>query len=332
MLTRTLATLVAPWTLACCAASLLGACRSAPQRTTDVAVNAALGDLVTPNTSGSTIVPLGEEAPAAWQPAALDSLPPAPRAQEPVNLEPYPNLHKRFGLSLGGAAYGNFNTNLRVDSNVVVGASIDLEDTLGVDEDSFVARLDGFYSFNERHRVDFSVYDISRSGTRTLLNDIQVGDTTFPAGAGVETDFDTTILKLAYRYNFVTDYRTVIGASAGIHGMAIDAKLSAPGVSLSEEFEAIAPLPVLGLHGEYALSKRWKMLASVEMLQIDIGTARGFLSDQRLSIEHNAFENFGWGFGYNGFNTDLKIEGDGPLTAEFDYDFQGLMLYIRWFL
>jgi hypothetical protein len=211
----------------------------------------------------------------------------------------------------------------------LVGAVVDLEDTLGVEESAAVLRVDAFYNFDKYHGIGGGYYDIRRDGNRTLAEDISFGDRVFPAGSSVQTEFNTKVFKLAYRYNFVADYRTKIGVSAGFHTMEIQTALDAASLSVDESFRATVPLPVFGLYWEYSLSETWKLLSSVELLQIDIGFARGYLSDTRLSLEHDLFESVGWGLGYNGFKLDATIEGEGRLTGRVEYDFQGLMLYLR---
>jgi hypothetical protein len=288
----------------------LGACRSATPMYAPSVLDSRLS-LVTPGPSSEL------EAPAAHRVA--------PVAPE----EPYPNLYRRAALSLGIAAYSNFDTTLRVDSDSLAGAVLDLEDTLGVDDSSSVGRLDGHYSFSRRHRVDFTYYDIRRDGTRTTQDDINFGEITIPAGSGVETDFGTRIIKLAYRYNFVADTRTVIGASFGFHTMGLDIAMKTTAGTLQESFNQALPLPVFGLHGEYALSEKWRMLASLEIFRIDLSPFEGFLSDQRLAIEHDTWEHFGWGVGTNSFTLDAEAEGNGSLSADVEYAFSGIMLYLR---
>jgi hypothetical protein len=260
---------------------------------------------------------------------------PPPRAFEPDSLpvenhteaERYsPNLYRQFGLSLGVAAYDNFDTTLRV-SGEILGASLDLEDFLGVDDSDTIGRIDAHYSFNRRHRIDVSYYDIRRSGSRTIGQDIVIGDETIPAGT-IDTFFNTKIIKLDYRYNFVADYRTVIGASIGAHTMLIDLGVSNEAFAVDSEFDAAAPLPLLGLHAAYALSEKWSLNGSVEFLQFDVDAYRGFINDTRLTIEHDTWEHFGWGIGYNGFTVDGDID-DGRLHADLEYGYQGLMLYLR---
>jgi len=242
----------------------------------------------------------------------------------------YPNLYRRASLSLGVAALANFHTSLQVSSDVLVGATLDLEDLLGVDGSATVARLDGHYSFNERHRIDFSYFDIQREGTKTIAAPIDVGQVTIPAGS-VKTEFDTEIAKLDYRYNFVTDTRTVIGASAGIHLMGLHTAIRSPTFAVSETFRVDAPLPLIGLHGSYALSDRWTLSASIEVLQFDLGDYRGFVNDNRLTLDHDTFDHFGWGVGFNGFRTSAHAEGDNGLNADLEYGYQGLMIYLRTF-
>jgi hypothetical protein len=266
-------------------------------------------------------------------PLEPDFLPAAAATRGPGSAPPpashYPNLDRRFSLSVGAALLRRFDTDLQVSSAAGVGALLDLEDLLGIERDSTVLRVDASYAFNQRHSIQATWYDIGRSGSRTIGQDIEVGDVVLPAG-GVTSSLGTEIIKAAYRYNFVRDERTVIGFSAGLHFMQVDFAIASDlGGGVSESFNANLPVPVLGLHGEYALGPRWKLYASAELLQVDIGFFRGLLQDNRLGIEHDLFDNVGWGVGYNSFNLNASVEGDRDLTAEMRYSFQGLMLYLR---
>ena len=259
--------------------------------------------------------------------------PAGPAEQKPgIDSEGYyRNLYRKFTLSGGLAAYAKFSTNLQVNGSAGAGADIDMEKLLGLDESSMIARFDGRYAFNRDHWLEFSYYDIDRNGTKTIADDIQVGDVVIPAGP-VHSGFDTQIFKVAYRYNFVTDPRTVIGASIGVHLMAIDTEIESESINVHERFKVNAPLPLLGLHGAYALSEKWKLSASAEFLTFDVSAYRGIISDTRLTFDHDTFENFGWGFGLNSFRVDGRIEGEGDLTSRLGYGYQGFMVYLRFLL
>jgi hypothetical protein len=157
----------------------------------------------------------------------------------------YDNLYRRFGLSVGAGVLDNFDSTVRVDSGSLVGAILDMEDFLGLDESQSVVRLDTHYAFNRRHRIDLSVYDLGRDGTKVVGEDLQIGEVVIPAGE-VDTTFDTLIVKLDYRYNFVADTRTTIAASFGFHTMGIDLAFESADFDVEESFDVTAPLPVLG--------------------------------------------------------------------------------------
>ena len=255
----------------------------------------------------------------------------APPAAPPPAQEYYDNIYHRFGLSLGGALYGNFDTSIQISSAILVGAILDLEDLLRVDSNATIGRIDAHYSFNRRHRIDLAYYDIGRNGSANVLQDIPIGEAILPAGV-INTTFDTKILKLAYRYNFVHDYRTTIGASIGLHTMQIDTALVATGINVEESFDALAPLPLLGLHGAYAISKKWRLTAGFEALYVDFSGFDGFVLDTRLSLDHDTFKHFGWGIGFNSFTLNIGIDGkDDVLRAEIEYGYTGLLLYVRTF-
>jgi hypothetical protein len=244
----------------------------------------------------------------------------------------YRTIYRKFTFSVGFAAYADFNTQFQVNSKSTgAGANLDMENLLGLEDSRGVARFDGAYAFNRKNWLQFSYYDIRRTGDRTIANDIQVGDVVIPAGE-VASKFDTAIFKLAYRYNFVTDQRTVIGASIGLHVMAIDTKIQSETNSVDESYKVNAPLPLLGLHGAYALGEKWKLSASAEFLQFDISSYRGLVTDTRLTLENDTFKNFGWGVGFNGFRVNGDFQGNGDLSAKLDYGYQGLMIYLRFML
>lgn len=243
----------------------------------------------------------------------------------------YENLYRRFSISLGAAAYTNFQSTAQVSGGAGVGAVLDFEDLLSIDTESTVARLDLHYAFNDRHRIDAAYYDISRSGSSAATQqDINFGDITIPAGSQVDSSFDTRIIKLAYRYNFVADERTAVGASFGIHSMGLDVALESAGLAVEESFKQELPMPLLGLHFDYALSHTWLLRLGTEFLKVDLGDFRGLIADNRVTLEHSPFEHFGWGIGFNGFRLDAHAE-DGGLEADVDYSYQGLMLYLRFY-
>lgn len=247
--------------------------------------------------------------------------------------EVYANIYPKFSFSVGALLLSNFNSSIQVSGDSGAGTVLDLEDLLDIDDSNTVGRIDLHYSFNKRHWIDAAYFDIERGGsTGATTADIDFGDISIPAGSSVATEFDTRIFKIAYRYNFVTDERTVIGASFGVHSMGLRVALDAAALSLDETFRQELPLPLVGLHGAYALSRKWSLRADMEVLQFDLGDYEGFVGDNQLSLNHDTFEHLGWGLSLGSFRVNGSAEGNGDLEADLDYAYQGVMLYLRFFL
>ena len=82
----------------------------------------------------------------------------------------------RFSLSLG-AFITDRDTEAALDGTLTDGTPTDFEKDLGLDSSDTVFRIDGYFKINERHRIDFSVFDLSRDASRQITRDIQWGDT-----------------------------------------------------------------------------------------------------------------------------------------------------------
>jgi len=250
--------------------------------------------------------------------------------QAPAPEEPYANINRKASLRVGGVALGSFGTTLQVSSDVGVGAVIDLEDLLGMKTSDQVLRIDGAYAFTKRSFVELSYYDISRKGSVSLAEDIEVGDVVIPAG-GVRTSFGTEILELAYRYDFVADTRTRIGASLGLHVMRLDFGIESSSFDIEESFAGTLPLPVLGLRAEYALSRDWSLYTSYELFQLRIDGLGGAISDLNIGLNWDFSDHVGLGLEAGSFLLDAEAK-DGDLEAKVRYGYQGLGLFLRGYL
>ncbi len=239
---------------------------------------------------------------------------------------------KPFTLSLGGQLLATVNTTLRVDSSTLgTGTEIDLEDDFDVDDRLFAGRIDAEWRIAKRHALDFSVYDLQRKGTRVIDRDIQIGNVVFPVNTEVTNEFENLIVKLAYRYSIIHRTRWHAGASLGLHTMAWKTEWkTTAGAGQQEDFDFTAPLPVVGLFGSYALTPKLYLNAASEFFGLEYEEFDGFLNNTRLSLEHRTFEHVGFGIGLDYFLIDATLDSEsGSLDAEAEYDYVGLMAFMR---
>ena len=122
----------------------------------------------------------------------------------------------RFSLSLG-VFITDRDTEARLDSTIVEGTKTDFEKDLGLDSSDSVFRVDGYIRFSERHRADFSVFDLSRNASKQIERDVQWGDTLYAINTQIKTDLDLSIYKAAYTYSFLNRDAGYLGATAGLY-------------------------------------------------------------------------------------------------------------------
>lgn len=249
----------------------------------------------------------------------------APRVEQPVYEWP------RLSVALGAQLVGGVNTSMRVDSETLgQGTEIDLENDFDVDKTLFLGRIDANWRIAQKHHLDFSIFELSRGGTRLTNRDIQIGDTTFPVNTSVTNEFDTLVVKLAYRYAFLDRPRWHMGASLGTHTMDWEAEWKANNQALKEDFGVLVPLPVLGLFGSYAFTPKLYLNWSTEFFGLEYDEFDGFLNNTRLNLEHRTFEHVAFGLGLDYFVVNASMESEsGNLTAELDSDYLGLLIFIR---
>lgn len=241
---------------------------------------------------------------------------------------------KRFAVSIGAQLIASVNTTLRVDSPTLgIGTEVDFESDFDVDDRLFFGRIDAEWRFARKHSLDFSIFDLKREGTRVTDRDIQIGDVVFPVDTRVTNESELLVVKLAYRYAFLSHPRWHMGASLGAHAMDWDTEWrTGSGLALEEDFGVLVPLPVVGLFGSVAITPKLYLNASSEFFGLKYDNFDGFLNNTRLNLEHRTFKHVGFGIGLDYFRLDASVESDnGNLEAEAKYDYVGLVAFMRIF-
>ncbi|MEZ5990456.1 MAG: hypothetical protein R3F30_15350 [Planctomycetota bacterium] len=242
-----------------------------------------------------------------------------------------PCLDHTFEVSGGLQLFSEFDTKLRVDSEVLgLGTTIDLEDDLGFNKTSNVARFDMGLALSESSRLDFSIFNLTRGAEHRLERDIQIGDKLFQINWDVHSAIRTTVYKLAYRWVFWRDRRFDLGLSGGLHWIGLAAKVGSDSFAVYDRAAYELPLPVVGLHARYALLDDLRLSLSSEAFYVEIQGITGYLTDTRLDLDWDIGDNLGLGLGLNGFRTSVDA-GDQWLHGKFTYEYGGLLLYLRVF-
>ncbi len=248
---------------------------------------------------------------------------------------------EKFSLS-GGYFIAAADTSLRLGAENI-GVSIDAEKLLGLDTSQAVFRIAGSWRFtdNRRHRLDLSWFSFRRSGDKTLLQDIQIEDKdgsiiTIPANTEVSSYYDMDIYQANYSYSFFQDDRVDIAALLGVYVMPIDFGIRAVGV-LNEEGSAdfTAPLPVIGLRTDVALTSKWFLRSGLELFYLEIDSFTGTIFTTHAAIEYIPWKHVGFGLGADLMNLGVESDGEDYPQIDFkgkvDFRYAGAQLYCKIF-
>ena len=245
---------------------------------------------------------------------------------------------KKFSLSLG-YFIANTDTSVRLGSGL--GVSVDMEDLLGLDTTNSAGRVNASWRFtdNRRHRLDFEWFSFRRDGSRTIGEDIHYkdkdgNDQVIEAGTHLESFFDFDIYQLAYSYSFFQDDRIDLAGLLGLYVMPIDFGFNATGlvnVGGSENFTA--PLPVLGVRIDFAITPKWYFRSGLEVFYLEIGEFAGSILDANVAIEYLPWKHLGFGLGFDSLNVKAEADGDDypgiDFKGEVNFHYTGLQLYAK---
>ena len=208
------------------------------------------------------------------------------------------------------------------------GMIIDFEDDLGLKDSQSVFRLGAYNNLNERHRIEFDIFDLSQSATAILSRDIEWGDTVFPISAEVATGLDLSIYKVAYTYNMLRREKFKLGVTGGLYIADIAIELQLLDFDDQESGDVTAPLPVLGIRGEYYFSERWRATASAEWFGLEIDDYDGTLQDVLIGIDYRVTKHASIGVGFNDVDIDVDAT-EKAIRADLKWEYSGYIAYLR---
>ena len=252
---------------------------------------------------------------------------PAARGDDSPNL-----LDDTLQVSIG--TFGiNSQPSIELKGDTGGGGRIDFDRTVG-GGDADRLRLDGQWRFGDRHKVRFAAFGFSRSKTKTIDEEIEWGDETFPVDAKLTMDHDFYVIEAVYDYSFLRRENYELGASIGLHYFDFDVTLKGrvessgetTDVDRKESASIGLPAPVIGLRGLVSLTHDFWLDASAQFFALSIDEYDGNLQDYRVFVTWQPKKWLGVGAGYNRFKVDVDIEKNS-FNGNLDWIYDGPMLF-----
>ena len=190
----------------------------------------------------------------------------------------------RGKIGVGGYALSDFDANITLeDADSGAGISISPIETLGMDFNTTVFRIDGGYRFSNAHSMQFSWYRIASTGTKVLGQDIEWDDITIPATATVSSELKYDIVKLGYLWSFYHNDKVELGVGAGVHVTRLSLLMNATfaGTELeTQDVNTTVPLPVVMFVIAYRINDKWRWAIDNQWFSMNFERIRGGLQRQ----------------------------------------------------
>jgi opacity protein-like surface antigen len=231
----------------------------------------------------------------------------------------------------------NIQSNARIDRSQTgtAGTEIDFERDLGLSETKTLPTLLLGARFGGSWRAEFEYFHVSRDGSQTLGQILNVDDTTFPVSARVSTHFSSSVYRASIGYSFVKTPQAEFGAVLGAHvtkfDVSIEGDITAGGSSLAaqrEEQNKTVPLPTIGLYGAFAFAPGWVTTGRVDLFKLKHGQYDGRLVNAQANLIYRVNQNIGVGLGYR--YDDYKVSATRDDFRGFvDYKFRGPQVFVE---
>ena len=215
-------------------------------------------------------------------------------------------LNDKLRVSLGGF-YADTNTSVRLDANTGLGAEINFEDALGLDDRKLVGEFNLYWRFGERWRLGVDYFSINRSGNRTLTQDITWNGQTFSASTNVNSQSKISDLRTTVGYSVFRRSDKELGFGAGLHWTGLKFSLDASGVG-AQSSSVTAPLPVVYMYSNVALTDTWAMSTRLDWLSLNYDKYSGNIRAVGFDFIYQPYTHVAFGVGWHAMILGLKVE------------------------
>lgn len=234
-----------------------------------------------------------------------------------------------WNLNIGGF-YSQSDTNMQVTDPLLGNDfELDFESDLQLAENEFLPLFELGYRFNDRHHIYIDWKQLHRSAETQAVSrpfQIQIDDTVYDVKAGGQlgTSLNIDIVRIGYGYDLFQGNGYNIGVSVGLHTMLIDSSFegsigacatselsgnicSAQPIPRVVDESVTAPLPNIGLFGDYELAPGWQLNLHAQYFSVRLDDLEGSLVDIRAGMKTALSDNWDISVAYNYYKVDVDV-------------------------
>jgi outer membrane scaffolding protein for murein synthesis (MipA/OmpV family) len=217
----------------------------------------------------------------------------------------------------------------RETSDGIPGDEIDLEDVLGESDKENVMQVDAIWRIGRYHRIEAGFFELARSSSATITEDLAYGQTVFESGTDVESRSRFKSLRFGYAYSLIRDTQKELGVMAGVHFSSFESIITSSVPADREESRLEAPLPVVGLHALVNVGEKTTVAAKLQFFRTDFDDYEGSLNYFTVDAQRQIGESLKLGIGYNYYYMRLR-SSDRSLNGFVEIQHRGPLLFLSY--
>jgi len=227
----------------------------------------------------------------------------------PAHAQNHPLLNDTFRFSAGGF-YAESTTTARLGtSSGGAGVDVSFEDALGLEERKWIGEFSGYWRITSRWRIDVDYFRLKRSASRVLAQNVSWGDQTFTVGTTVDSSLTVSDLRTGLGYSFFRRPDKELGLALGVHTLGYKASIESAGQGGRSE-SVTAPLPVLSLYGQFALTETWALSLRQDWLSLEYDKYSGSIRATKIDLVYQPFKHVAFGLGMHSLDLKLDVQRD----------------------
>lgn len=263
---------------------------------------------------------------AEWAPIDLRALDAADEdSTGEFGIPNHPSLTDRFFLGVGVFA-ATSTTEARLESPSGIGTTVDFEDVLGLESNDLVPQGLARWRFGERWRLELEHFQLDRSNTTQISGEIVWGDETFPINSTVDTEFNVSVTRLSCGYSFFKRPDKELGIALGFHLMDVEIELSS-GAAAADDAAALAPLPVVSMYGQVALTDAWAVSSRLDAFRVSYDPYEGHVFSIGIDALFQPWRHVGMGFGWRSLAVEFSADAS-DWEGQANTHYQGPIAFI----
>lgn len=216
-----------------------------------------------------------------------------------------PGGTEELKINLGGILTTN-NTSVRIDG-ARRGTEFDLENLAGVKDDVSTFYGSGTWRFAPNHRLSLTGFVVDRDHSKSIDREITIGDVVIPINTNLATEAKSSFFIVDYQYSFVRNESMELAGILGLYSANFKYKFTANNPIVNIDKDTTAPLPLIGLSGDFFLTPRWTVSAFFQGMKFKVSNVDGSAYHAGVTTDYMFTRNWGVGIGYQVADVEADV-------------------------